>query len=167
MPTRSRSTVSLTSVSRPRLGHGSKPTSSACSTSGQSKYQATNSPSASNVGDNCQPQWSGSMPVKPRTHKPIRPKRTDRRPYANKRGYDHSWRCARAAYIAAHPLCEDCLAKGRIVPTYMVHHVIPIADGGEILDFRNFKALCRLCHDKTDHGKRKQGGGAYSTHFPP
>lgn len=60
--------------------------------------------------------------------------------------YDHEWNKVRLAYIAEHPLCEDCNARGKTTPAREVHHIIPLADGGDRTDWNNLVALCSYCH---------------------
>ena len=69
-----------------------------------------------------------------------------RDPRINKR-YGARWRRIRAAYIAQHPLCEDCLDKGLTTPVAEVHHVLPLDHGGSH-DFSNLRSLCKPCHSK-------------------
>jgi len=59
--------------------------------------------------------------------------------------YGRAWRRIRAAYIAGHPLCEQCKAAGRLTPATEVHHVVPLADGGTH-DDTNLMSLCKACH---------------------
>ena len=88
------------------------------------------------------------MPYKPRTHKQRKTaKLHDPRPTSAKRGYDRQWRKVRAEYIAEHPLCEECLKNGKIVPVYDVDHIVPLSQGGERLDKNNLQSLCRTCHN--------------------
>ena len=61
------------------------------------------------------------------------------------------WRKLRDTYIKEHPLCEDCLDKGKVVPAEDVHHISsPFSTGeinyGKLLDGNNLKALCKECH---------------------
>lgn len=54
-------------------------------------------------------------------------------------------------------LCQDCLAKGLIVPAEEVHHIIPltpenIMDPSVTLNENNLISLCRECH-KARHGQ--------------
>jgi 5-methylcytosine-specific restriction endonuclease McrA len=49
------------------------------------------------------------------------------------------------------PLCFDC-GRGAT----LVHHIKPISDGGERLDFDNMMSLCVPCHGKR-HGARAEG----------
>ncbi len=68
-----------------------------------------------------------------------------RDPETNKR-YGAEWRTIRSIYVKSHPLCEQCLKNGRIVPTAEVHHIVPLADGGNN-DDSNLMSLCHACHN--------------------
>ena len=63
-----------------------------------------------------------------------------------------AWLKTREAYAASVGwLCEDCLAKGLIVPGKVVHHRTPltpqnISDPTVTLDWRNLKLVCQDCH---------------------
>jgi 5-methylcytosine-specific restriction protein A len=53
----------------------------------------------------------------------------------------------RAAYIAAHPLCEHCLARGAVTQAQDVDHIIPHQNLDHLrLNWSNLQALCRACH---------------------
>ncbi|MCU9987091.1 HNH endonuclease [Mobiluncus curtisii] len=69
-----------------------------------------------------------------------------RDPKINRR-YGALWRKIRAAYIAQHPLCEDCLAQGKTTPVQEVHHILPLEHGGNH-DFANLRSLCKPCHSR-------------------
>ena len=68
------------------------------------------------------------------------------------RGYDWQWRKpggTRDAFLACHPLCQDCQAAGRMRPATEVHHVERIAAAPQRKrDWRNLRALCRACHSR-------------------
>lgn len=66
--------------------------------------------------------------------------------------YNRAWKRIRDAYVAAHPLCEECLKQGRVVPVDQVHHIVPLREGG-INDFSNLVSLCSACHARI-HAKR-------------
>ena len=72
-----------------------------------------------------------------------------RRGNSVERGYDWTWGKARAIFMRRNPLCFDC--RGIAV---LVHHIKPISEGGERLDFENMMSLCVPCHGK------RHGGGA-------
>ena len=70
--------------------------------------------------------------------------RQQRDPATAKR-YGAGWQRARAAYLSAHPLCEVCLTGGKHVPAALVHHRVPLADGGSNAA-GNLQSLCQRCH---------------------
>lgn len=63
------------------------------------------------------------------------------------------WRKARAAFLARHPLCEDCASLGLVVAAREVDHRIPHrGDAALMWDRSNWQALCKPCHSrKTAH----------------
>ena len=71
---------------------------------------------------------------------------------STKQGYGSDWQRVRKIYLRKHPLCEECIKNDKIVPAVLVHHIIPIQDGGDRLDENNLKALCDKCHENI-HGK--------------
>lgn len=82
-----------------------------------------------------------------------------RRGSAAGRGYDAAWRRCRAAYLAAHPLCEcdDCGGGSiRVTPAEVVDHIRPVAEAPELrLDWSNLRAMSKRCHDRRT--AREQG----------
>lgn len=61
------------------------------------------------------------------------------------------WRKMRDCYIKEHPLCDECLKKGKITPAEDVHHIRSPFKKGEInwallLDEDNLMSLCKNCH---------------------
>lgn len=71
-----------------------------------------------------------------------------------------AWRQTRETYLKQHPLCEDCLSKGKVTPATSVHHIKSPFKGGEInhhllLDFDNLMAICHQCHG--EHHAKEQG----------
>lgn len=64
------------------------------------------------------------------------------------------WRRLRAAYLSAHPVCEDCEEQGRTTIATEVHHIRPIESAagrsGDMQELAfnpcNLRALCRPCH---------------------
>lgn len=62
-----------------------------------------------------------------------------------------AWRKMRETYLKEHPLCEDCLAKGKVTPATDVHHLTSPFKKGEVnynllLNYGNLAALCKECH---------------------
>ena len=66
--------------------------------------------------------------------------------------YQGNWARIRRAYIQAHPYCEICFDEGRMIPANLVHHKIPLAEGGtNAAD--NLQSLCKSCHSRL-HAER-------------
>lgn len=69
------------------------------------------------------------------------------------------WQRVREQYAKSKGyLCEDCLARGIIEPGVIVHHVIPltpqtIRDWNIALNPKNFRLLCRSCHERAHRRK--------------
>ena len=84
--------------------------------------------------------------------------RYHRDPDAYKR-YGQAWRRIRAAYIAGHPLCEECKKAGRLTPASEVHHVVALADGGTH-DANNLMSVCKPCHSSIT----AREGGRWRSH---
>ncbi|MBR1810140.1 MAG: HNH endonuclease [Clostridia bacterium] len=72
--------------------------------------------------------------------------RYERSPDVNRK-YGRVWKRIRDRYAAEHPLCERCLAEGRMTPVDEVHHILPVTQGGTH-DRGNLMSLCRSCHNK-------------------
>lgn len=68
----------------------------------------------------------------------------DNRLPSHLRGYDTEWHKLRNHFLRKHPLCNRCNNIAE-----MVHHKIPIKNGGERLSIDNLESLCRKCHEKT------------------
>lgn len=60
----------------------------------------------------------------------------------------HSWRWTKASreFRREHPLCEECLKKGRFVPAEVVDHIIPVAICKDFWDESNWQSLCQACN---------------------
>ena len=61
------------------------------------------------------------------------------------------WRKLREAYLKQHPVCEECLNKGKVTPATSVHHIQSPFKNGEcnknlFLDYNNLMAVCHECH---------------------
>lgn len=87
-----------------------------------------------------------------------------RDPKINRR-YGRAWRTIRAAYVAEHPLCEDCQANDKLTPVAEVHHNVPLEHGGTH-DHSNLRSLCKPCHSRQsakdgDRWRRKPAVYAY------
>ena len=82
-------------------------------------------------------------------HKTIMAKRYDKygRHYDIGKRYGRAWQRIRSRYVKTHPLCEQCLADGRLTPVEEVHHIVPLSKGGTHNE-SNLMSLCRSCHNK-------------------
>jgi hypothetical protein len=60
-----------------------------------------------------------------------------------------------AAYRAAHPLCERCIAEGRTAATAEIHHIQHVAEGGATAN-ENLLAACDPCHRTIDEVPKEQ-----------
>lgn len=65
------------------------------------------------------------------------------------RGYDKRWEKFRKSFLAANPLCEYCLARGRVQPATVCDHDIPHRDDPDLFYNNTFTALCKWDHDST------------------
>ena len=71
-----------------------------------------------------------------------------------------TWQECREEYARSKKhLCEDCLAKGLLVPGEIAHHIIELTpeninDPSVALNFDNLRLVCRRCHAEA-HGARK------------
>ena len=71
-----------------------------------------------------------------------------KRKYKHRERYDSRWDKVRNIYIKEHPLCEECLKNEIITNARIVHHKVPIEDGGAIYDYENLMSVCDSCHQK-------------------
>jgi 5-methylcytosine-specific restriction enzyme A len=74
----------------------------------------------------------------------------ERRGSAYERGYDYQWQRFRAAYLTAHPLCTRCEEQGRLTPATLIHHIVPLKDGGDKYEASNLMQLCHDCHENIE-----------------
>ena len=100
------------------------------------------------------------MPTIYKLKKPKRPHVIDLKRKERQKIYqDVRWQRLRVAYLADHPLCEECLANGVTREAVDVHHVVSFmsAEGVErielALNYDNLRALCKECH-QAEHNKR-------------
>ena len=122
------------------------------------------------------------MPSWPRPHKAI-PKAAQRfeapesrRLTAQERGYNSRWQTAREAFLAKHPLCVMCEARGVVRAATVVDHIIPHRLGDALKsgnqdrirnsrarfwDSTNWQSLCKPHHDgaKQSLERRSMHGG--------
>lgn len=73
-----------------------------------------------------------------------------------------AWLKCREAYIkSVGGLCERCLAEGKIVPGYIVHHKIHlnsfnVTDPSITLNWDNLEYVCHSCHNAIHFGEKAE-----------
>lgn len=68
------------------------------------------------------------------------------------------WRRVRQDQLAKQPLCERCLAKGRVVPATVCHHVDPKTKADPATFYAGpFASLCADCHDGPVQSTERRG----------
>lgn len=72
-----------------------------------------------------------------------------------KRRYSRTWKRIRDKCATEHLFCEQCYAKGVLVPTEEIYHKLPLSEGGTH-DRSNLITLCKSCHSQihAKHGDR-------------
>jgi 5-methylcytosine-specific restriction enzyme A len=82
-------------------------------------------------------------------HKRVAKKQVEeQRESSTKRGYGYKWQQARESFLRDHPLCVKCKEQGRVVPSFVVDHIIPHKGDKKLFWNRNnWQALCKTCHD--------------------
>lgn len=75
----------------------------------------------------------------------IKPK--SERSSPRERGYSAAWDRLSTRWRREHPFCAFCEQEGRIRFCDVVDHIIPVADGGPLLDRCNLQSLCNSHHN--------------------
>ncbi|CAM3092473.1 HNH endonuclease [Paracoccus nototheniae] len=76
-----------------------------------------------------------------------KPKIPEARGTARERGYSARWDRFSLTHLQKHPLCEYCLADGRVTAAVLVDHDLPHR-GDPVLFWDNtFTSLCKMHHD--------------------
>jgi 5-methylcytosine-specific restriction endonuclease McrA len=77
------------------------------------------------------------------------------------RPYSYRWSKARTRYLAAHPLCVRCEARGHVAQANVVDHIVPHKGDLKLFwDPNNWQSLCKPCHDGAKQQEERLG---YST----
>ncbi|WP_433738985.1 HNH endonuclease [Pseudomonas putida] len=77
------------------------------------------------------------------------------------RGYGYKWQQARAGWLAKHPLCRHCKARGLVVVATDVDHIEPHrGDMSLFWDRTNWQSLCHPCHSVKTAGEDGGFGNA-------
>ena len=77
-------------------------------------------------------------------HKPLH---TEEIRSADSRSYGRAWQKARKRYLAAHPLCVECMKEGCYTKATDVDHIVPHRGDQRLFwDESNWQALCHRHH---------------------
>jgi 5-methylcytosine-specific restriction protein A len=72
--------------------------------------------------------------------------------------WSRRWRRLRLCFLAANPLCVECLSEGLTVSATQVDHVIArSADPSMRYDWKNLRALCASCHSRRTRSDQPPG----------
>ena len=71
----------------------------------------------------------------------------ERRGSAAQRGYDKDHRNWRLMVLDKDPLCVVCLKEGRVTPSLVADHVVPLSEGGG-WELENGAGMCTSCHNR-------------------
>lgn len=82
-------------------------------------------------------------------HRKLHPVHEEPRASASKRGYGKAWQKARLQFLAANPLCVECLKNGKYVKATDVDHIVAHRGNLKLFwDKSNWQALCHSCHSR-------------------
>ena len=73
--------------------------------------------------------------------------RYHRSPESYNRYHSKQWRELRRIKLHSQPLCEMCLQEGRYTPATLVHHIIPLSEGGSNT-LENCQSVCEHHHSR-------------------
>lgn len=97
-------------------------------------------------------------------HQRAEPVKRDKRVH---RLYDRLWGKRRAAWLAEHPWCAECLRQGIYTPATDVHHLVAHRGDANIFHSSPLESLCHACHSKVTmaegRGPRKVSSGSVSS----
>lgn len=95
-------------------------------------------------------------------HKPSKRQRTTRekryRDNSTARGYDTRWEKFRLTKLGAQPLCEYCLAQGRVTPATVLDHDIPHSGDTYLFWNNTYTSLCATHHSGTKQRLERRYG---------
>jgi 5-methylcytosine-specific restriction protein A len=52
------------------------------------------------------------------------------------------------------PFCEKCLERDIVVDARITDHIVPLKEGGALLDWNNLQSLCMTCHNQKTANER-------------
>lgn len=91
------------------------------------------------------------MPSKPGSRKRVYGYRSARskmqdRPRSRREYHTARWTRASRRFRDSHPLCERCRKNGKITPSEVTDHIVPVPIHGNFWDESNWQALCKQCN---------------------
>lgn len=78
---------------------------------------------------------------------------------SSSRGYNYRWEQFRRSFLQRNPLCEYCLARGRVEPATVCDHDLPHEHDPDLFWNNTFTALCKWDHDSTKQRMELQHRG--------
>jgi 5-methylcytosine-specific restriction enzyme A len=75
------------------------------------------------------------------------------------------WRRLRTGVLHRTPLCAECERRNRVTLAKIVHHVVPVREGGAPYALDNLEPVCRPCHGRL-HGSGGRGGNPHPRENP-
>jgi 5-methylcytosine-specific restriction protein A len=88
------------------------------------------------------------------THRP-----REQRTHAAARGYDHKWAKFRTSFLASNPLCEYCMARGRVEVATVCDHDLPHEQDAHLFWDNTFTACCAHHHNSLKQRLERQYKG--------
>lgn len=70
-----------------------------------------------------------------------------RDPAHQERYHSPAWNKIRKMKLNKDPLCEECMEAGRYTKATLVHHRLPLSEGGGN-NPENLESLCAACHNR-------------------
>lgn len=73
--------------------------------------------------------------------------------------HSSEWKRKRQNYLIEHPFCVECWKKRKLTKASVVDHIIPIKQGGTLLEDSNLQALRASCHGAKSIREGSRYGG--------
>lgn len=86
---------------------------------------------------------------------------TSTRKSRHERGYGRKHDLMRARVLREEPLCRPCHSVGRVEPSTIADHILPLSEGGSG-DRLNYQGICKPCHDAKTAEEAARARGAKS-----
>jgi len=93
------------------------------------------------------------MPSKPGSRKRLygydnkaKGKKMEDRPRSRDEYHTARWTRESRRFRESHPFCERCKKRGKLVPSQVTDHIIPVEKYPDFWDKNNWQALCKTCN---------------------